>query len=202
LFNQNIPVSTKDLLPTLIPSIFSFERFDGTLENSDQKRNRQTIVRHRNARLLAVHLTAGNFAVGFYLGIQDDEPPTIAQPTIAQLEEAVAEGINQQFRDRTGLAQEIAQAVETAHVSVKVSGGRVLRCRLEGTEENLVANLLVDVSWDGNIHKGGHTKVYISFDADRVREFEIVETDALVNTQDPDFWRGVFELGGAILFGQ
>jgi hypothetical protein len=132
--------------------------------------------------IIGLVLTVGNSVLGIYYITMQDSDAYVEPPTIEQLEKAIAGEIDQGFRSRTGISAEIAQAVETAHVTVTVNNGRVLQCRLDGTEGNYIVNLLVDVSWDGILHKGGHTKVFLSLDAESVREFRIVETDAAVNT--------------------
>lgn len=102
----------------------------------------------------------------------------------------------------------VRKYVEKAHVSVTVSEAHVKTCcvttvdgsNLAGEDDSNISEvrMVVHCSWDGKVHKGGHTDVEITLDKrmGKVTNTRIVDTDALVNTEDPDFW---ITVGAALL---
>ena len=97
--------------------------------------------------------------------------------------------------------------IEEAHVTVTVSHAHVLKCditTIDGSDKaganraNIsFITVIIRFNWDGIFHKGGTTDAEFRFSADgrRCIGARIVQTDTLVNTEDPGFWIGV----GALL---
>jgi len=100
--------------------------------------------------------------------------------------------------------------VEGAHVTVKAKTGAVTNCFIEtingsdypGYNGENVSRIYVAVTvlWDGFVDSG-HSVVAVTVDHQQnaILNAEIVETSAMVNIKDPDFWRGLVEIGSLLL---
>lgn len=101
--------------------------------------------------------------------------------------------------------------VEEAHVSVTAKSATVKSCSadtidgsdLAGQNDENISRvyLCVTVKWDGILHKDGYSDVSIVIDAqqDQIIEAAITDSNAAVNINDPEFWKGIGEMGAILL---
>lgn len=124
--------------------------------------------------------------------------------TVDDVRREIISTLNTELSDRYCPAR---KRIEDAHVTITVSHAHVLKCditTIDGSDKaganraNIsFVTVTIRFNWDGIFHKGGTTDVEFRLTADgrKCIGSRIVQTDALVNTEDPGFWIGV----GALL---
>ena len=124
--------------------------------------------------------------------------------TVEQYRAEIGERINSQLSDSNHAWRKY---VEDAHLSVKVVKAYVNRCSVSTIDGSALAgmndsniseiDLVIRFFWEGMIDEG-HTDLEIVIDkrADKILKAEIIDTTAIVNTADPNFWK---ELGSLFL---
>lgn len=137
------------------------------------------------------------------------EPPTPvrqAEITVDDVRREIVTSLN------TALSNQscpLRKRIEDAHGTVTVSHAHVLKCDIttvDGSDKAGVdhANIslitvIIRFNWDGIIHKDGTTDLEVNLTADgNCTRARIVRTDAMVNTEDPDFW---YDVGKGIAVG-
>lgn len=100
--------------------------------------------------------------------------------------------------------------IENAHLTVKVRYARIISLTaqtLDGTNntndgKNIASyHAKVEFTWDGYIQKGGYSILEIKYDVQNQKMIraDISQTNAMFNTEDPDFWFNVGWGIGALL---
>lgn len=125
--------------------------------------------------------------------------------SVEQYRSEIVHTMNSVLKDKDN---HLHRRVESAHGTVTVYKAFVSHCeivmhdtsgRVKKDESN-VKQIRMEITfyWNGIIHQGGHTVLRLILDnaGDEwmINTAKIVETDALVNTEDPDFWIGVGSL--------
>ena len=122
--------------------------------------------------------------------------------TLEAYKQECIQSINQALKDPNNA---VKQRIESAHKTVVVTSARVTYCEATtidgsnnaGVNGSNIASLKLNIMtrWDGMIHKNGYTVFSIEYDLSggncEVKNAGIIETDALVNTENPEFWYGV-----------
>ncbi len=130
--------------------------------------------------------------------------------TVEEYQQECIESLNKELQDPKN---PVIQRIENAHGTVKVTSAQVSYCKastIDGTNNagkngsNISAlQIQITTRWDGIFQKNGYTVFFMDFDTNHgklnLRNAGITETNALVNTEDPDFWYGVGYLTGALL---
>lgn len=129
----------------------------------------------------------------------------VGQQTVDQFKNSFVKKINTELADPQS---NLRKYIENAHLTVTVSKAYVKQCNVTTVDgSNLAGRDGVNVDeidfeirffWDGVIQKDGHTDLKIVFDqrANKVLSAKILDTNALFNTEDPEFWMGF----GALFF--
>ena len=124
--------------------------------------------------------------------------------TVEQYRAEIGERINSQLSNPNHAWRKY---VEDAHLTVKVVKAYVNRCSVSTIDGSALAgmndsniseiDLVIRFYWEGMIDEG-HTDLEIVIDkrADKILKAEIIDTTAIVNTADPNFW---MELGSLFL---
>ena len=104
--------------------------------------------------------------------------------------------------------------IEKAHVTVTAKSAEITKCNIrtiDGSDsvkndgENVLSyDYNVRVRWDGVFHKNGSTTLNIIQQRNNKGEYgvqsaQIIQSDAVVNVEDPDFWYGVGFAAGVLL---
>jgi|GEM_PF-1179389 len=125
--------------------------------------------------------------------------------TVAEFREAAEKEFNAALSSSN---HDLRRRVENAHKTVTVHSAYVSDLRIitkdgsnnAGIEGNNIRriNLEITTRWDGILHKNGYTVVGIEIenisDKWKVTNAGIIRTDAVINTEDPNFW---YEVGAA-----
>lgn len=120
---------------------------------------------------------------------------SVQSVTVADVRSELVSEINSALRDPN---DPIRKFVEDAHVTVDITSANVLKCEIDTIDgssnagrnwENIAQiKLTIRLYWDGVFHKGGKTDFQVVYAADgTLVSAGIVQTDAVVNTEDPDF---------------
>ena len=122
--------------------------------------------------------------------------------SIEQYKQNVINDFNQKL---TKSDDNLRRRVENAHGTVTVKKAYVSTCdvvmrdssmKVKKNESNVAqVSLVITFCWDGVFHKNGYTKLRLVLDNAGnewvLRSARIIETDALINMEDPEFWMGV-----------
>ena len=122
--------------------------------------------------------------------------------TIEQYKQNVINDFNQKL---TKSDDNLRRRVENAHGTVTVKKAYVSTCdvvmrdssmKVKKNESNVAeVSLVITFCWDGVFHKNGYTKLRLVLDnAGKewvLRSAKIIDTDAIINMEDPEFWMGV-----------
>ena len=131
--------------------------------------------------------------------------------TLEEYQQECIQSMNKALQDPNNA---IKQRIESAHKTVVVTSAHVTRCEATtidgsnnaGVDGSNIASLKLNIMtrWDGMIHKNGYTVFSIEYDLSggeyKVKNAGIIETNALVNTEDPEFWYAVGYAAGYLLF--
>lgn len=127
---------------------------------------------------------------------------TVSEPTVAEFQKDFCRKVDKELSSRDN---DIRKRIEAAHATVTVKDAYVSFCRMttrDGSDNagrngsNISnVNFTIHTVWDGIFHKNGYTDLQIVLDvhgdkAD-VRTSEIVDTNAMINVEDPNFWYAV-----------
>ena len=130
--------------------------------------------------------------------------------TIPELREAFISDVNEALMDPNN---EIRKRIESAHKTVTVKKAYISSCTIRtidgsnntGKNYSNIAEVdfTVHTAWDGVFHKNGYTDLQIVLDCHNgevnVKKAGIVDTNAWVNTEDPEFWYAVGVAVGTLL---
>ncbi len=118
--------------------------------------------------------------------------------------------INLALQDKSSsLFAQLSERIENAHVTITVASGKVTKFNVstyDGTNNACInatnideVDLQITFLWSGLLDKG-HTVLRLVYDrrTQNTIRSEIVETSAMINTEDRDFWYGVGKLIGAL----
>ncbi|MBO4649156.1 MAG: hypothetical protein J5806_13470 [Lentisphaeria bacterium] len=125
--------------------------------------------------------------------------------TVAEYRETTRQRINYELSSSN---HKLRQRVEAAHVTVTVYSAYMSDLQIQtkdgsdnaGSDGSNIQHMHMEITarWNGAIHKGGKTVIGIDFEningKFEVTSSKIIKTDALVNTEDPNFW---YEVGAA-----
>lgn len=128
-----------------------------------------------------------------------------SEQTVAEFRETAEKEINAALSSSD---HDLRRRVENAHKTVTVHSAYVSDLRLTtkdgssnaGVDGNNIRriNLEITTRWDGIFHKNGYTVIGIEIENIsgewKVTSAGITRTDAMINTEDPNFW---YEVGAA-----
>lgn len=172
-------------------------------------------------------IAAAAFFLGFYgcndsnkskSNSQTTESKPIPKPrtiTLAQYEEKCKNEINRELQKPTGeLRKSLSSRVENAHKTVTVKNAYVsqfIATTTDGRDVVFVDNpnisevvMRITTKWDGIFHRNGFTDLEIVYRMAENNKMDIisckiVDTNASVNTEDPNFWYKVGAVAGALI---
>ena len=138
--------------------------------------------------------------VGIAKGCGDPPPPPIY--TVSQFENSFRNIMDSELSDPS---HSIRKRIESAHATVDVNSAEVsyIKClTFDGTndaggkEGRKIKNVRMRITtrWDGIFHKNGKTVLEVVLHRDSsnseftLQRGEIIESDAVVNIEDPEFW--------------
>ena len=122
--------------------------------------------------------------------------------TVAEFREKAEQEINEAL---SSSSHDLRKYVENAHKTVTVHTAYVSALQITtkdgsnnaGVEGKNIRRIHLEITtrWDGMIHKNGYTVVGIDVEningEGKVTNTRIIKTDALINTEDPNFWHEV-----------
>lgn len=172
-----------------------------------------TSPRSSKGIIIAALVTAFVFiAIGMasYCAMQKRMSPSGAnlmgeQQTIDRFRDCFVQKTNDELADSQS---NLRKYIEDAHLTVAVTKAYVKQCKVSTVDgSNLVGcdgsnvdeiELEIRFFWDGVIQKDGHTdlRIVLDYRANKVLSAEFLDSNALLNTEDPEFWIGL----GALLF--
>ncbi len=136
------------------------------------------------------------------------KPPKPPTPTVYEYQQSVRNIWNQALSEQDS---EFRKMVEDAHKTVDITRAYVYSIKAETKDGSTDAGenysnisdvkLHIKMHWDGIMHKDGYTKLFLHHDRFwNIIDVRIVETDALINTDDPKFWfNACKELGQIVI---
>ena len=150
------------------------------------------------------------FLAIFIIGIVIFYSCGLSPQTLEEYKQECIQSVNKELQNPKNA---IKQRIESAHKTVVVTSAHVTYCEATtidgsnnaGVNGSNISSLKLNIMtrWDGMIHKNGYTVFSIEYDLSggkfEVKNAGIIETDALVNTEDPEFWYGVgYAVGYAV----
>ena len=143
-------------------------------------------------------------------GAGGDSPQPTRRVTIAEYEQELIKNVKANTAPWVRTRPEIVLAIERKHGTVTVDGVDLKTLAvhtydntgfIQDDESNVESiEFVIRFWWDGIFHQDGHTDVLFvlvpSGDEMECRQCRVVDTDALVDLDDPAFWAGV----GTMLF--
>ena len=130
--------------------------------------------------------------------------------TVAEYSQRIEKELNVELADP---GHQVRKYIEAAHGTVTVKSANVsaISVRTKDDSDNAGKNgsnvrevkVTIITYWDGIFHKNGYTEFAINFDMSakepRVKEYDIVKTNAQINMADPKFWYSVGVAIGTLL---
>lgn len=178
--------------------------------NSHQKKYNMKIAGWKNVIWIAIAILV--LGVFWYnqSETKGDESHEIVRVTVEDVRREIVSGVNNGLNDPN---HPIRKIVENAHLTVDVKNAYVLKCEIDTLDGSANAGrncdnisqikLTIRLVWDGIFHFNGKTDfetVYSS--TGELVSAGIVQTDALVNTEDPEFWFDVGYVIGELFFSE
>ncbi len=128
--------------------------------------------------------------------------------TVEELQDEVISSVDRELQNPSCA---VRRRIESAHATVNVTSACVTGCSIitmdgsnkVGRNQSNIREIQIELTfrWDGVFHKGGQTVLRVDLDGqtNKVIRSKIARTDAMVNTEDPNFWYGVGMLAGTLL---